>query len=208
MSPHLLYIADPMCSWCWGFSPVIDVVRDHFGGELPMRLLMGGLRPGTEEPMNDGMKSEIKGHWEHVHQATGQPFDYAFFERDGFVYDTEPSCRAVVATRRLAPDLAFDFLKRVQEAFYAMNRDVTDLDVLADIAEETGIDRTAFTAEYTAGQTITETWRDFETSRTMGVTGFPTLLVGSDDGGYEVITAGYRPWESVRELIEGWKARR
>ena len=208
MTPHLLYIADPMCSWCWGFSPVIDVVRDHFGGELPMRLLMGGLRPGTEEPMNDGMKSEIKGHWEHVHQATGQPFDYAFFERDGFVYDTEPSCRAVVATRRLAPDLAFDFLKRVQEAFYAMNRDVTDLDVLADIAEETGIDRTAFTAEYTAGQTITETWRDFETSRTMGVTGFPTLLVGSDDGGYEVITAGYRPWESVRELIEGWKARR
>ena len=168
---------------------------------------MGGLRPGTEEPMNDGMKSEIKGHWEHVHQATGQPFDYAFFERDGFVYDTEPSCRAVVATRRLAPDLAFDFLKRVQEAFYAMNRDVTDLDVLADIAEETGIDRTAFTAEYTAGQTITETWRDFETSRTMGVTGFPTLLVGSDDGDYEVITAGYRPWEKIKERIEDYGLR-
>jgi len=207
MPTDLLYIADPMCSWCWGFSPVIDVVRDHFGGELPMRLLMGGLRPGTEEPMNDGMKSEIKGHWEHVHQATGQPFDYAFFERDGFVYDTEPSCRAVVATRRLAPDLAFDFLKRVQEAFYAMNRDVTNLDVLADIAVETGIDRTAFTAEYTVGQTITETWRDFETSRNMGITGFPTLLVGSDDGAYEVITAGYRPWEKIKERIEDYGLR-
>ena len=207
MTPHLLYIADPMCSWCWGFSPVIDVVRDHFGGELPMRLLMGGLRPGTEEPMNDGMKSEIKGHWEHVHQATGQPFDYAFFERDGFVYDTEPSCRAVVATRRLAPDLAFDFLKRVQEAFYAMNRDVTDLDILAGIAADMELDREAFTTEFTAGETMTETWRDFETSRTMGVTGFPTLLVGSDDGDYEVITAGYRPWEKIKERIEDYGLR-
>ncbi len=39
----------------------------------------------------------------------------------------------------------------------------------------------------------------------MCVTGFPTLLAGSGDGGYEVITAGYRPWEAVRERIEEWK---
>jgi putative protein-disulfide isomerase len=202
MSSQLLYIADPMCSWCWGFSPVIDRVREHFGDILPLELLMGGLRPGTDEPMTFGMKAEIKGHWQHVQEASGQPFDFAFFDREGFVYDTEPASRAVVVVRHLEPDRVFDFFKGVQEAFYALNRDVTDPDVLTEIAIETGLDREAFTAEFTTDQTITETWRDFETSRQMGVTGYPTLLAGSDQGGYEVITAGYRPWEKVKEIIE------
>ena len=25
--PHLIYFSDPMCSWCYGFSPVIEQVR-------------------------------------------------------------------------------------------------------------------------------------------------------------------------------------
>ena len=193
-----------MCSWCWGFSPVIDAVKDHFQDQLPVRILMGGLRPGTTEPMGDGIKADISGHWKHVQQATGQPFDYAFFDRKMFVYDTEPASRAVVAVKRLEPDLVFDFFKRVQEAFYAINRDVTDSEVLAEIAEESGLNRETFLAEIDTEETIKETWMDFELSRRLGVTGFPTLLAGSDDSGYEVITAGYRPWEKVKELIEGW----
>ena len=194
-----------MCSWRCGFSPVIDTVKDHFQDQLPVRVLMGGLRPGTSEPMTFGMKADIKGHWQHVHEASGQPFDLAFFDRENFVYDTELSSRAVVTVRRLEPNLAFDYLKRVQEAFYAMNRDVTDPDILADIAAQLGLDQEAFAADFTAGQTITETWRDFETSRQMGVTGFPTLLAGSDEGSYEVITAGFRPWVEMKELIEEWR---
>ena len=42
--PHLVYFADPMCSWCWGFSPVIEAISEQFGTSLPIRLIMGGLR--------------------------------------------------------------------------------------------------------------------------------------------------------------------
>ncbi len=205
MGSHLLYIADPMCSWCWGFSPVVDSVRGHFGSQLPVQLLLGGLRPWTTEHMHTASKSEIKEHWKHVHQATGQPFDYAFFDREGFVYDTEPASRAVVSVRHLEPDLVFDFLKRVQEAFYAMNKDVANPEVLANIAAGSGLDREAFAAEFVKEETVAETWNDFELSRRLGVTGFPTLLAGSDEDGYEIITAGYRPWEAVREKIDSWK---
>jgi putative protein-disulfide isomerase len=207
MPPHLLYIADPMCSWCWGFSPVIDQVRNRFGEKLPMRLLMGGLRPGTDEPMSFGVKADIREHWQHVRKASGQPFDFAFFERDGFVYDTEPPSRAVVVMRRLDPDRVFDYFKNVQEAFYAKNLDVTDPAVLSGMAADIGLDREAFTADFKAGQTVTETWRDFEISRRLGITGFPTLLAGSNEGGYEIITAGYRPWEKVKEEIEDFGLR-
>ena len=66
---------------------------------------MGGLRAGNTEPMTDKDKDYIRGAWAKVGEATGQPFDPSFFDRE-FVYDTEPACRAVVAARRLKPNMA------------------------------------------------------------------------------------------------------
>ena len=74
--PHLVYFADPMCSWCWGFSPVIDTIRDQFGSDLPIRLIMGGLRPGTTKPMDEAARRTTREHWEHVHKASSQPFGF------------------------------------------------------------------------------------------------------------------------------------
>ena len=75
--PHLIYFSDPMCSWCYGFSPVIADIRRTFGRALPIRLVMGGLRPGTETPMTDAAKAEVRTHWAHVQEASGLPFDGA-----------------------------------------------------------------------------------------------------------------------------------
>ena len=72
---------------------VIEAVREHFGTDLPMKLLLGGLRPGTTEPMDEVLKETIRDHWKHVEKATGQPFDFGFFEREKFIYDTEPSSK-------------------------------------------------------------------------------------------------------------------
>lgn len=206
MPEQLVYFADPMCSWCWGFSPVIEAARDRFGDRLPIRLIMGGLRPGTTEVMDEAAKRMIRDHWDHVHEASGQPFDYAFFEREGFVYDTEPACRAVVAAGRLKPELALDLLLRLQEAFYSRNRDITARDTLCDLAATLGLDREGFAEAFDDEATVAQTRRHFATSQRAGVTGFPTLLAGSDEGGYAAVTVGYQSWDKVEALIDGWLA--
>ena len=48
---HFLYIADPMCSWCYGFAPVIEALAARFAGRLPVRVMMGGLRAGNTRAM-------------------------------------------------------------------------------------------------------------------------------------------------------------
>lgn len=110
--PHLIYIADPICSWCWGFSPVIQAIQQCFADTLQIRLVMGGLRPQTTKPMDEAAKRKTRLHWEQVHAASGQPFDYAFFERHGFVYDTDPAARAVVVVRHSSMEKALDTLRR------------------------------------------------------------------------------------------------
>lgn len=206
MNQQLIYFADPMCSWCWGFSPAMDDVADRFGDRLPIRLILGGLRPGTTDAMDAESKQMIRGHWEHVREASGQPFDFAFFDREGFVYDTEPACRAVVAARRLDPAAAMPMLKRLHRAFYAENADVTDRAVLCELAEEAGLDRAAFEAAFDAPETAEETRTDFAIAYHSGVTGFPTLIVGSEADGYAAVSRGYQAAGRIEALIEGWLA--
>jgi len=204
---HLVYFADPMCSWCYGFAPVISVVAAQFGTRLPIDLMMGGLRAGETRPMRDKDMAYIRETWTRVHEASGQPFDFGFLHREGFVYDTEPACRAVVTVRALEPAQALSFKTRVSRAFYAEGRDTTSETVLADVAEEAGIDRAAFEAAFASPAARDATLRDFTSARRLGIAGFPTLLAGNRrTNQYAVVTNGYRPLADLPEVLERWLA--
>ena len=55
-----------MCSWCWGFSPVIKNISKTYADEAPVSIVLGGLHAFDTEPMNEGYKSTIRHHWEDV----------------------------------------------------------------------------------------------------------------------------------------------
>lgn len=204
---HFIYFADPMCSWCYGFGPVIGALTKQFEGRLGLRLVMGGLRPGETRPMREKDLDYLRSAWAQVAEASGQPFDHDFFSRETFTYDTEPACRAVVTMRSRAPEKALAFASRVSSAFYAANRDVTDAEVLADIAAEAGEDRAAFLADLTSAEARNETFRDFMTAKEAGVEGFPLLAAGRRSTGYALITHGFRPLHGLPEAIEDWLAK-
>ena len=185
---QLIYVADPMCSWCYGFAPVIETITDEFRHRLPVSLLMGGLRAGNTKPMTAADRATIRAHWERVRDSTGQPFDFSFFDRDSFVYDTEPACRAVVTMRLLNSDIALTYMHRIQHAFYAENRDTTNAETLAEIAAETGVDRTEFLTEMRSREARNTTFKDFATAQQSGITGFPTLFAGPVDTQFVIVT--------------------
>lgn len=203
---HFIYFADPMCSWCYGFTPVIGALAQRFEGRLPVRLVMGGLRAGNTKEMTDKDRAYIRDAWTRVGEASGQSFDFAFFDREHFVYDTEPACRAVVTMRRLAPEKALAFKGRVSRAFYGENRDTTDVKVLASLAAEFGIDAERFELEMLSADARNETFRDFLTSQQAGVQGFPLLAAGTEAGGYALVTSGFRTLDGLPEAIDQWLA--
>ena len=204
-TPHLIYFADPMCSWCYAFSPVIDDIRRAFGRHLPIQLVMGGLRPGTDTQMATKAKSDLVGHWHHITEATGLPFDGAVLDDPEFRYDTDPAARAVVWVRRHDPDRALTFLAELQSGFYAQVRDITRLMTLADMVAQAGFNRDAFLADFETGDLKNETWSDYATSQRAGVTGFPTLVAGPrENGTYGVVTRGYQNGDVVLPLLHNW----
>lgn len=200
-APVLWYFADPMCSWCWGFAPVIEGIKDAYRDQVRIALILGGLRPGTTEPLSSAMRAEILHHWEAVHERTGQPFTFAGALPEGFVYDTEPASRAVVTVGELQPEATFAYLKSVQAAFYAQGQDVTQPAVLAVLAQAVGIEPAAFHAHFESDAIREKTQAHFREARRAGVRAFPTLAI-QDESGVRLLTQGYRPFTELRGEIE------
>ena len=199
--PIIWYFADPMCSWCWGFSPVIARIKQEYGASLRVSLNMGGLRPGTRSAMTTELRNEILHHWESVHRLTGQPFQFENAMPEGFVYDTEPASRAVLAFARLQPSRTFDFFSRIQAEFYAEGIDVTQPAVLSDIATEFGLDGQEFLSLFQSDEMKDATQKHFARTRNAGIQGFPTLVWQYGDE-VELLTAGYLPYEQLAGKLD------
>ncbi|MEW6120272.1 MAG: DsbA family protein [Pseudomonadota bacterium] len=198
--PILWYFADPMCSWCWGFAPTLDILRGETRERMRIALVLGGLRPGETAPMTAAARAEILHHWHEVHARTGQPFRFENALPDGFIYDTEPASRAVLAAATLDPAHTFPMFKAIQSAFYAEGHDVTQGDCLAQLAERLGLDAARFAAIWASDAARDRTRAHFRQARTAGVRGFPTLIVQQDERLTPVAT-GCEPIDTVRTRL-------
>ncbi|MBI3431517.1 MAG: DsbA family protein [Hydrogenophilales bacterium] len=189
-----------MCSWCWGFSPVIETLRDDYRARMKIALVLGGLRHESA-PMTAAQRADILHHWHEVHARTGQPFRFDNALLDGFVYDTEPACRAVVTVGGIDPGQIFPLFKAIQTAFYAGGRDVTQPGVLTDLAAGLGMERHAFLDTFDSDAARARTQAHFRQARQAGVRGFPTLIV-QQDAQLDTVCNGCQPLDTVRAAIE------
>jgi len=195
-----------MCSWCYGFGPELSALLDGLPG-MPLHVVVGGLRAHNTQPMNAELKTTLLSHWQHVGQRSGLPFVPDALNRAGFVYDTEPACRAVVAARTLAPTATLAVFHAIQHAFYAQGEDVTQPEVLAATAtaalSATGHPTEAerFLALWQSDAAREATEADFAQTRQWGVSGFPTLVL-ERDGRLDLVSAGYLPMPKLVEVLE------
>jgi len=200
-APILWYFADPMCSWCWGFSPVIETLREEYRERVKIALVLGGLRPGETAPLTTAGREDIRHHWHEVHARTGQPFRFDNALPPGFVYDTEPASRAVVTLGGIEPTLIFPLFKAIQRAFYAEGRDVTQPGVLAELATGLGVEPTAFLQAFDSDAARAKTQAHFRQARQAGVRGFPALILQQDTR-LQTVSSGCQPLETVRAAID------
>jgi len=199
----LWYFADPMCSWCWGFAPVLGAIKENYADQFKIALILGGLRPGTTEPIAAASREEILDHWRAVHRMTGQAFGFDGAMPDGFVYNTEPACRATVAVGEINPDLVLAYFRSIQEAFYVHGLDVTLAETLSDLAEKNGLSRSLFHDRFQSDDILKKTQSHFHITRQSGVRGFPSAILqrGSD---FSPLTNGYRAFDELRPILDQW----
>ncbi len=195
----IIYIGDPMCSWCYGFAPEIEKIQAHFK-TLNFEVVLGGLRPYGKQTMKE-LSDFLKQHWQEIEEQTFQPFSYDILKLDDYVYDTEPASRAVETARQLNPAITLAFFKAVQTAFYHQNKSTHDINTYLNIAKTFDLDVTKFEQLFYAKEVIDLTRANFVRSSEMGVSGFPTLVLQVNDD-YHLIAKGYQEAEAAIKQIE------
>ena len=203
----LIFVGDPMCSWCYGFGKEMSSVIES-APEIEVRIVLGGMGAGSTQVLNDAGKRFRLTHWARVEQASGVEFNRdALLARENFVYDTEPICRAVVTARVMEPAVnLLSVFRAFQRAFYVDGLDTTDGKVLAEVGaaalRSAGFDTNAeaFFSRWTSSEVIEATRADFALTRNLGVASFPTLLVESN-GRIGRIGSGFMPAAQVKQTL-------
>lgn len=200
--PTLMYVADPMCSWCWGFAPVIQALTERYASTLNIRLIMGGLRPAeAAQYLDDDLRAYLQQHWQHVHDATGQVFNEKNLKRDNWLYDTEPAARAVVTMRHIAAEHEQAFFHDLQHAYYTRGVDITQSSAYLPLLATYNVDETLFLSTFMSDATKHATRQDFALSRSLGVQGFPAVIIDNKQQ-LTLLTHGYQPLPRVQATLE------
>ena len=177
-----------MCSWCYGFGVPLHKLLEQLPG-VPLAMVLGGLRAYNKEVMPDALKATLHHHWEEVTKRSGKPFGKGQFDREGYIYDTEPACCAVVTIRTHAAEHTLAMYHAIQHAFYAMGRDITQTSVLVDVWQEVkeelldsnmlgdvDFSKSDFVEAFESDTIKTQTRNDFAMVQQWGIRGFPALI--------------------------------
>jgi predicted DsbA family dithiol-disulfide isomerase len=100
----------------------------------------------------------------------------------------------------LAPDREAAFLRRVREALFLRAQNIARSEVLAECAAAEGVDAAQFALLLHSGIAERAFERDLEDVRSLGVRGFPTLIVSAADG-QRLTVHGAQSYARLEQLL-------
>ena len=196
----IIYVGDPMCSWCYGIAPEFSKLMEEYDQQLEFELVLGGLRPYNKQVMTE-LKDFLTGHWDEVHERSGQEFTYKILDSTSITYDTEPPSRAAIVVRQLSPENEIAFFKKSQVLFYKENKNMHLAESYYSLLDEYGINRDEFTNLFDSDEMKRKIKDDFYRASSLGVNSFPTILL-EYNGKLTPIAKGYSTAEKMIERVE------
>ena len=197
---ELYYVTDPICSHCWALEPTLRRFKEQYGQYFNFHTVMGGLLEkwdgGPVDPANGifGPK-DVAGHWREVGEYSRMPIDGTLMIDNPVQSSYPPSRVYKVIQKNHNNDKAYEYLRRAREALFAFNQNIADTSVMTEIVNSLGLDGTAIVkeAEEQMGHQLLN--EDFALARTLGVRGFPTIImVNEENKGVKIV--GSRPLEN------------
>lgn len=197
----MYYFTDPMCSWCYGFSPIVKKLKEEYP-QIELEIISGGFSPFSTQQVDKDYKKFLEFHWTNVNKVSGQYFNHEMkFVSDSFQYDSEPSSRALVVMQQLIPGKHFEFLSLMQKSFYVEGKDITNENILAELSAQMGVEKSIFLECFHSQEMKHKTIQGFELSKQLGVKGFPTLLTLENDT-VKMVTYGFTPFDKLKTIID------
>jgi putative protein-disulfide isomerase len=208
-STELVYVHDPMCSWCWGFRPTLTSLCSQLPEGVAFRRLLGGLAPDSDQPMPAAMQEKLQHTWRRIQERIpGTEFNFDFWDTCVPRRSTYPACRAVIAARMLEAAREDAMILAIQQAYYLRAMNPSDIDTLVQLAGETELDAEKFAFLLTRDFVDEQLQCEIGEARAMRATSFPALVLKFNYANYWTVPIDYTDTRPMLNTIETLIAQR
>lgn len=202
--PTIVYIFDPICSWCYTFNPIIEKLHIKYKHKLDFSVVSGGMVTGEKiRPISDVAEYILAG-YQDMQNMTDVVFGKPYIDmvKQGTErIDSERPSYAVTAFRKLDSSRTVEFAHDLQLLYfykgYSLNQDSTYL----HLAKMYNLDGKIFLETMDSEEVKTTTQQDFKRVDDSGIGGFPTVLLRIK-GRVILITEGFDKLEKLEKKID------
>jgi putative protein-disulfide isomerase len=202
--PKVIYVYDPMCGWCYGFSPVIKEVESEYKHKFNFEIISGGLIVGEREGPIGDFADYILSAYKRVESTTGIKFGEPYLEllkkKEYFTSSVKPSI-ALSYIKTINPEIAISFAHDMQRLFYFEGKLLHLKESYLPLIEKYHLEKESFFNALDSEEFKLKAFTDFSTSKQLGITGFPTVLI-LKDGKYQVICSGFTSKKDLVKALE------
>lgn len=204
---HVDYYSDLLCVWAWIAQPRLEELKNQWGEQVQVRHRFVDIFGDSHQkiPRQWGEEDGFEKFHQHV-VTSAEPFEHCTINpaiwnrvRPRSSSQAHLVLKAVQLTQGKGP--AEDLALQLRRAFFVQGQDISDLDLLLQLAASSDNERDELTGSLRDGSAMASLSTDLRSAAELGVRGSPTWVL--NDGrqllygnvGYRILSA------NIEELL-------
>ncbi|MFN4123224.1 MAG: DsbA family protein [Flavobacteriales bacterium] len=202
--PKLIYVFDALCGWCYGFSPVMQKIKNEYSQEFDFEIVSGGLIIGERIGPYGDFANYILNAIPGLENTTGLKVGATYKEQlktDQLIQNSIPPAKALCYVKSVKPESAVDFAHHVQSAKFYKGKDLNEAESYRSMIENMGINFDEFSIFFNNPANDAMAFQDFERARQLGINGFPAIVLVQNQKA-SILTRGYVAYPQLNQLLK------
>lgn len=205
MKTEIIYIYDPMCGWCYGFSPIIKKLAQNYKDQFNWSIYSGGMAIGSNAFDISQVSEYISNTLGGVEKTTGIVFGDNFrnnvLKSDYFYSSLKPAI-ALTVFKEMDKENSIDFSSDIQKAFFYEGESLNELNTYLQIIKKYNLSAEDFSHKFLDPIYEAKTYNnEFRVSQTYGVSGFPAVIAKTENK-INILSRGFQNYEKLSFNIE------
>lgn len=201
----ILYVYDPLCGWCYGFTPVMQLLQKKYYNRYDFEIISGGMVTGSREGAITHIAPYISQAYKRVEDMTGIKFGEKFLQEllwdAKYIMSSVKPSEALAAFKHFKPELAIDFAHDIQHAFYHDAKSLNVNSTYSELAAKYSIAISEFEKILSDNATKQLALQEFRIADSLKVQGFPAVFVIINNRATQ-ISSGYTDISTLEKNLQ------
>ena len=196
---------DAICGWCFGFSPVMARLKEHYEDQINFEVISGGLKLGANTGAINVIAPYIKTAYQDVEKACGVKFGDKFvngtLKQGTMILNSLPPAIALCIMKERYPEKSFSFASLLHKMYYVDGIEPENNEAYGTYAAILGYDHQEFNMKMGDSVYVQKAYKDFDYAQQLGANSFPTIIL-EYNGKREILFKGYVSFDQAKNIID------